>query len=204
MLRCVATSCASSGWVRPEYRASRLVVTFSMSCDVLPDVVSALADGSSVEGPGGRVGSDTRTDREVGVRADDGGWADLGVVADGVLDDGVVADRAVDEAGVGPDLAAVADHGGALQDRAGIQRDVATDADGDVDERLAGIEHRDPAEQMQPVGARAEFTLGECELPAIVDTLGLVGRCLDDADAMPHRAEHRDHVGEVVLALCVV
>ncbi len=84
----------------------------------------------------------------MGVRPNDRGRPDLGVVADGVLDDCLGADRAVDEAGVRPDLAAVTDHGGPLQDGARVQRDIAADGDGDVDERLAGIEHRHAAQQV--------------------------------------------------------
>ena len=55
-----------------------------------------------------------------------------------------------------------------------------------------------------PVGAVAELALGERELPAIVDALGLGRGCLDGADPVAHAGERGDDVGEVVLALGVV
>ena len=62
---------------------------------------------------------------------------------------------AIDQARAGADLAAVADDGAALQDRAGVQGHVAAELDGDVDERLSGIEHRDPVQQPAAIGAAA-------------------------------------------------
>ena len=122
---------ASSGWVRPEYSASRLVVTFSMSCASSPTFRVAAAGEVSrrvqCRTPRSSAPQRPRFRPEMGVRADHGAVADLGVVADGVLDDGAVADRAVVEPGVGADVAAVTDHGGSLQDRARVQRDVAAD-----------------------------------------------------------------------------
>ena len=75
---------------------------------------------------------------QMGVRADMRIVADLAVAADTVLDDCPCSDHTIDQAGVGPDLAAVADHRVALQDRAGIQRHVAAELHRDVDEGLAG------------------------------------------------------------------
>ena len=91
-----------------------------------------------------------------GVRPDVRAGADLALADHRVLDDGVVADDAVDQAGVGPDLAPVADDGAALQHRARVQGDVAAEADGGVDEGLARVEHRDALQQpaaVDPAGA---------------------------------------------------
>ena len=52
----------------------------------------------------------------MGVRADVGVVADLAVAAHAVLDHRARSDHAVDQAGVGTDLAAVADDRVALQD----------------------------------------------------------------------------------------
>ena len=99
--------------------------------------------------------------------------ADLGVDADGVAHHAVAPDDAVGELGVRAEVGAVADDRLALQDRARVDRDVAAELDRDVDERLARVEHRDAVEQPAPVGAVAELALGERELPAVVDALGL-------------------------------
>ena len=90
------------------------------------------------------------------------------------------------------------------QDRPRVQRDVAAELDGDVDERLAGIEHRHAVEQPAAVGATAQLALGEGQLPAVVDALGLRAGRLDASDPVTHAGEHTDDVGEVQLALRVV
>ena len=94
-------------------------------------------------------------------RPDVGAGADLGLDADGVLDVQSVGHDAVDEAGVGADLAAVADDRAALEDRARVQRDVTAELDGDVEEGLARVEHRDAVQQPVAVGAVAQLALGE-------------------------------------------
>ena len=87
----------------------------------------------------------------------------------------------------------------------GIERDVAAELHGDVDERLARVEHRDAVQQPVPVGAAAQLALGERQLPAVVDAAGSRPRA---PARMPMRwpiaGQHLDHVGEVVLALGVV
>ena len=114
------------------------------------------------------------------------------------------ADDAVGELRVRPEVGAVADDGLALQDRARVDRDVAPELDRDVDERLARIEHRHAVEQPVTVRAVAELALGERELPAVVDALRLARRGLHGADAVAHRRQTLDHVGEVELGLRVV
>ena len=133
-----------------------------------------------------------------------GAVADLGVDADGVAHGAVAADDAVGELGVRAEIGAVADDRVALQDRARVDRDVAPELDRDVDEGLARIEHRHPVEQPVPIGAVAELALGQRQLPAVVDALRLAGRRLHRADAVAHRRQPLDHVGEVELGLRVV
>ena len=118
----------------------------------------------------------------MGVRADVGVVAHLAVATDAVLDHDPGSDHAVDQAGVGPDLTPVADHRVALQDRAGIQRDIATELHGDVDERLARVEHRHPVEEPVAVGAAAQLAFGERKLPPVVDTAGLRLGSMNGAD----------------------
>ena len=65
--------------------------------------------------------------------------------------------------------------GVALEDGARVDRHVAAQCDGDIDERLPWVEHGDAVEQPAPVGAAAQFPLGERELPAVVDASGLGG-----------------------------
>ena len=143
--------------------------------------------------------------RQVGVRADAGAVADLGVAADGVLDDAVRRRRRSRSRRVsGPISQPSPTTVSPCRIVPGIQRDVAAELDGDVDERLARVEHRDAVEQPVAVGAGAQLALGEGQLPAVVDALGLVGGRLHAADAVAHAGEHADDVGEVVLALGVV
>jgi hypothetical protein len=81
---------------------------------------------------------------------------------------------------------------------------VTAEPDGDVDERLARIEHRHAVEQPAAVRARPQFALGEGQLPAVVDTLRLRRRRLHPPNPVAEAAEHADDVREVVLALGVV
>ena len=131
--------------------------------------------------------------------------ADGALAHDGVLDDCAVADAAVHDAGVRTDLAAVAHHRGALEDRARVQRDVAAEPDGRIDEGLARIEHRHALEQPSPIDAAAQLALGQGQLPAVVDALHLL-RIVDGerVDAVTGVVEDGDDVGQVVLALAVV
>src|SRR6476619_3213675 len=112
--RCSATSPARAGWVRPEYSANRLVVSFSIG------ILSRSVRLGSVEGARHGTRSHRTARRQVDERADPGAVADLAVPADGVLHRAPCAHGAVDEAGVRPDLAAIPDGRGALQDAAGI------------------------------------------------------------------------------------
>ena len=141
---------------------------------------------------------------EGGERADPRPGADRRRRPDGVLDRRPLPHLAVDEPGVRADLAALADDGRSVQHRPRVQRDVAPEVDGDVDERLARVEHRHAVEQPVPVGPRPQLALGEGELPAVVDALRLVGRGRDAVHSMAHRRQRADDVGEVVLALGVV
>ena len=163
-----------------------------------------LPDGGSVERAGRRVRKDCGTRRQMHIRTDDGVVADLGAVADAVFNDGAGADCAVGEACVGAQLAAVTDDGRSLQHGAGVQRDVATDGDVHIDERLARVEHRDAVEEPVAVGAVAQLTFGERKLPPVVDALGLGSIGLHRADTMAHAGQSSDDIGEVVLALSVV
>src|SRR5215204_6157851 len=110
--------------------------------------------------------------------------ANLAVPTDTVLDHSTGPDHAVDQAGVGPDLAAVTDNGVALQDRPRIQRDIAPELHRDVDERLARVEHGDSIEQPPAVGAAAQFAFGQGQLPTVVDSAGLRFRGLHRSDLM--------------------
>jgi len=121
-----------------------------------------------------------------------------------VLHGRAVADGAIDEPGVGADLAAVAHHGVALQDGSRVEGDVASELHRDVHERLARVEHRHAVEQPVAVRARAQLALGHRELPTVVHAFGLRFADLHAADAVAHCGQRGDDVGEVVLALCVV
>src|SRR5215204_896487 len=75
-----ATSAASCGWARPEYKANFLVVTFSVmdSLIALGNPSHSAAVGS-VEGPRHFGLSDRGPRRQVRVGPDDGAGADLGL-----------------------------------------------------------------------------------------------------------------------------
>src|SRR3954470_20696668 len=109
----------------------------------------------------------------MGVRPDMGVLADLAVSADAVLDHRTGPDHAVDQSCVRPDLTAVTDHGVALQDGARVEGDIPPELHGDVDERLARVEHGDPVQQPVSVRAAAQLALRQGQLPSIVDTTSL-------------------------------
>src|SRR3954451_7778422 len=163
MPRFAATSFASAGWVRPVRSVMRLVVNFS-----IVEAPRYSVGRSSVEGSRRTGGRDRAAGRQVGVGADVRVLAHLAVAADAVLDHRSGPDHAVDQSSVGPDLAAVADHRVALQDRSRVQGDITAQLHGDVDERLPRVEHGDTVEQPVAVGAAAQFALGQGQLPAIV------------------------------------
>src|SRR5688572_22541024 len=206
--RWAATSSANAGCVRPENRASFLVVTFSMWWPlpgrVIDGLVGSVGGTCSVERACHSPPCDRGTGGQMGERADGRTVADLGVDAHRVAHRAAAPDDAVGELRVRTQVGVVADDRSTLQDRARVDRDVAAELDGDVDERLARIEHGDAIEQPVAVGAVAELALGEGELPAVVDTLRLAGRGVDGTNAVAHRGEPLDHVGEVELGLRVV
>src|SRR5918995_753162 len=185
--RCAATSCASAGCVRPENRASFLVVTFSI-WSPLPGraagmtLVQSVGSTCSVERPCHGPWCHGRSGRQMGERADGRAVADLGVETHGVAHSAASPHHAVGELRVRAQVGALADDRLALEDRAGIDRDVAPELDRHVDERLARIEHRDAVQQPMAVRSVSELALGEGQLPPVVDTLGLARRSMDRAD----------------------
>src|SRR6476646_5731451 len=200
MPRWSAMSWASWGCVRPVKSASFLVVIFSISVTcparsmsaespVRPRSAGPSVAAASVERTGVGVRFDDRSGCEVGERADRGAVTDACRRAHRVLHDGPAADPAVGETGVRAELAAGAHHRGAVEHRARVERDVTAELDGDVDERLARSEHGDACQEPVTVGARPQLALGEGELPAVVDALGLLGGRLHHADAVAHAGE---------------
>ena len=105
----------------------------------------------------------------------------------------------------GPITEPRADDRAALEDRARQQPDVGLELDGGVDVGAGGVDHRDALAHPPVVDARAQLGLGLGELGAVVDAErlgGVVG--LDREHHVPGLPQHRDDVGEVVLALGVL
>ena len=134
------------------YTDNRWVVTLSLA--LAPDLPNSL-DRGSVERAGRLRRNDGTAGRKMTVRTHARTGTNFGVAPHGVLDDAVGCNDAIDESGIGAELATAADDGAALQDGAWIQRDVASELHGDVDEGLAWVEHGDAVEQPVPVGAGA-------------------------------------------------
>ena len=131
--------------------------------------------------------------------------ADLALERDGLADHRIAPDDGVDELHVGPDHGAAAHDGVTLEDRARKQPDVGFQLDRRVDIGAGGIDHRDPGSHPPVVDPGAQLGFGDGELGPVVDLRHL--HRVVDLDAVDHVTglpQHRDDVGEVVLALGVL
>ena len=93
--------------------------------------------------------------------------ANLGVVADerirctGALDERVRTYDAIDQSGVGPDLASGSDARIALQHGSGIQGHVALNVNVNINKCLSRVEHGDSVEEPKMICARTKFAFGK-------------------------------------------
>ena len=131
--------------------------------------------------------------------------AELALERDGLADHGVAADDGVDELHRGPDHRSAPDDRVALEVGVGQEPDVGFELDRGVDVGVGGVDHGDAGAHPPVVDPGAQLRLGDRELGPVVDLHDL-HRVLD-LDAVDHVAglpQHRDDVGEVVLALDVL
>ena len=118
---------------------------------------------------------------------------------------GPVADGDVGQRGVGADLAASADAGGAEQLRAGLDDGVAADGHVDVDPRGGRVDDRHAGALVRGDDAAVQLGAQLGQLHPVVDA----GDQRGVVDVVgPHHvavgADDRDHVGQVQLLLGVV
>ena len=113
--------------------------------------------------------------------------------------------RGVDQGAERADRGAGADRGGAAQAGAGLDPGVGGDLDLGVDPGGAGIDDGDAGEHVRLEDAGPRLGLDRGEVGAVVDPHGH-GKVLGQmgAHGVAGRAQRRQHVGQVVLALGVV
>ena len=115
------------------------------------------------------LGAQHRAGPQVGERTDDGAVADHRGAAVGADHRRAVADGDVGQRGVGADLAAPADAGGAQQLGARADDGVAADGDVDVDPRGGGVDDRHAGALMRGDDAAVELGAQFGQLDAVVD-----------------------------------
>ena len=128
--------------------------------------------------------------------------ADLRVATHGLLDPGSGTDHAVDEAGVGPELGALADEGAPLQQRVREDRHVAGQLHGGVDVHSGRIDHRHTPSQPPRVDSAADGGLDLRQVQAVVDLGDLP--CLADlhrTDRVARPDEHLHDASKTVLTV---
>src|SRR5437660_65235 len=162
-----AISVASGRFERPLKSWRRFFVTSSITG--LPSTAVVFAASCSVERARAPAGGHVASRRQRRERTDDSAGADLGVLADRLLDDGTFADGAVGKAHVGAEADAGPDDGVAVQHGAGEEGDVGRQADGGVDVGAIGVEHGDAPAHPAVVDALAEDGLGRGQLGPVVD-----------------------------------
>ena len=121
-------------------------------------------------------------------------------------DDGCAfVDFHVDECGVGPDFAVVRDGGAAFELGAGMDDDVASDLDINIDPGCVGVDNGGPAAHGFFADAAVHFFAHGGELYAVVDAGDQRGVIKSVAtDGAVEFAGDADDIGEVELALGVV
>ena len=142
---------------------------------------------------------------QVGARAAVDAVLDDGLDGDGLIDGAAAADGGVGEAAVGAELALLAHGDVADQMRLRPHDGVAADGSVGADPGLRGVDEGNALGHPMLVDAVARDGGKLCELDAAVDAQAVaVVVTVEDGDCLAVAFEDLEHVGQIVLGLCVV